>query len=145
MSARGATTLSRFLTFILNVYGLFPRSSQKSTKCYWMYSYIFHFFISFVFVGFAIMYVIINISDIEKTTDALYTTLTILAYLFKIVNYYYYKERIVNFVQKLYALREKNSHGEIALANEMEQDVSRLTYSFLFAGHLAIGTACFKV
>ncbi len=87
---------------------------------------------------------IINISDIEKTTDAMYTTLTIVAYLFKIFNYYYYKEQIVNFVPKLYALQELNSDEEIVLSNKMEQDVSRLTYSFLFAGHLAIGTSCFK-
>lgn len=74
----------------------------------------------------------------------MYTTLTVLAYLFKIVNYYYYKERIVNFVEKLYAIQEVNNPDEIALSNIKERDVSRLTYTFLVAGHLAIGTSCFK-
>ncbi|XP_037044538.1 odorant receptor 33a-like [Bradysia coprophila] len=143
MSQKGSTTLSRFLIFILNVYGLFPKSNGPA-KLYWIYSYVFHFFISLVFVGFALAYIAINISDIEKTTDALYTTLTILAYLFKIFNYYYYKEQIVNFVPKLYKLQDENSPEEVELSNVLERDVSRLSYSFLFAGHLAIGTSCFK-
>lgn len=144
MSEKGSTTLSRFLIFILHVYGLFPNKSQKSTNYYWIYSYVFHFFISLVFVFFALTYVVINITDIEKTTDALYTTLTILAYLFKMFNYYYYKEQIVNFIPKLYKLQEVNSPEEMELSNEKQRDVSRLSYSFLFAGHLAIGTSCFK-
>lgn len=143
MVEKGATTLSRFLIFILHVYGLFPKK-HNSLKYYWMYSYIFHFFISLCFVIFATIYIIINITDIEKTTDAMYTTLTILAYLFKMFNYYYYKEEIVNFVAKLYALQEFNNPDEVALSNVKERDVSRLSYAFLFAGHLAIGTSCFK-
>lgn len=146
MSQKGATTFSRFLIFILNVYGLFPKT-HRSTMYYWIYwicSYIFHFFISFAFVIFALIYVIINITDIQKSTDSLCTTLTTLAYLFKIFNYYYYKEQIVNFVPKLYELQEENSPDETYLSNKKQQYVSRLSYSFLFTGHVAIGISCFK-
>lgn len=143
MVEKGSTTLSRFLIFILNAYGLFPRSHIYE-KYYWIYSYIFHFLISCAFVFFALMYIAVNISDINKISDALYTTLTILAYLFKIFNYYHYKEQIVKFVPKLYALRNSNTDDELKSANEMEQDVAKLSYYFLFAGHLAIGTSCFK-
>ncbi|KAJ6644401.1 putative odorant receptor 71a, partial [Pseudolycoriella hygida] len=62
----------------------------------------------------------------------------------KIFNYYYYKEQIVNFVPKLYALDEYNNDEEIEWSRMQERGVSRLSYSFLFAGHLAIGTSCFK-
>lgn len=143
MSQKGATTLSRFLIFILNAYGLFPKS-QKLIKLYWIYSYILHFIISFAFVIFALIYVVINITDIEKTSDALPTTLTIVAYLFKIFNYYHYKEQIVAFVPKLYALQDGNSAEEIQFTKDQQRYISILTYTFLSTGHVAIGTSSFK-
>lgn len=143
MPQKGETTFSRFLVFILHFYGLFPKS-HKSAKFYWLYSYILHFIVSFGFVIFALIYVVINITNIEKTTDSLYTTLTILAYLFKIFNYYYYKDQIINFVPKLYKLQDINSPEENAFSIQKQRDVSLLSYLFLFAGHLAIGTSCLK-
>lgn len=108
--------LDRLIIFILHNYGLFP--NPENTKYYWILSYIYHFFFSFLFCCGAMIYAILNISDAKKSTDALSTTLVILAFILKMINYHYYRKRILAFVSNLYELQVFESPDEIELSQK---------------------------
>ncbi len=64
------------------------------------------------------IYAILNISDAKKSTDALSTTLVILAFILKMINYHYYRKRILAFVSNLYELQVFESPDEIELSQK---------------------------
>lgn len=136
------TFSTRFVLFLLHNYGLFP--DENSSQYYWTYSYIFHFFISTIYVICALIYAGINLTDMEKSTDALSSTLTILSFVLKMINYHYYRQQIVDFVPKLYAMRVFESPDEIDVSKVANRFLSQLTLSFYFCGHITIIIGCFK-
>jgi len=132
----------RLLIFILHNYGFFPNANN--TKYYWIASYIFHFLFSFAFCTFALIYAGIYITDKEKSTDSLCSTLTILGFVLKITNYVYYRQQILDFVPKVYELQEFESHEEIEMTQANQRFLAILSYSFLTCGQLTIITGSFK-
>lgn len=140
-AGKGVSFLSRLIFFILHYYGLYPHS--QNTKYYWILSYIYHFFFSFTFCVCALIYAFLNITDQKKSTDAFSSTLTILAFILKMINYHFYRKQIMNFITKLFELQEFDSPAEIQVANEKRRFISGICYLFLACGHLTIFTGCF--
>ncbi len=132
----------RLLIFILHNYGFFPYANN--TKYYWIASYFFHGFFSFLFCTFALIYAGIYITDKEKSTDSLCSTLTILGFVLKISNYVYYRTEILNFVPKVYELQEFESRQEIEITQTRQRFLAKLSYTFLMCGQLTILTGSFK-
>ncbi|XP_037024149.1 odorant receptor 33a-like [Bradysia coprophila] len=65
--------------------------------------------------------------------------------LMKILRYFTIRRKqIVEFVPKLYALQDANRPDETEWSKVKERDVSKLSYTFLSAGHVADTLACFK-
>lgn len=98
MNPKNQTKLSSFLTTILYVFGLWPKTTQK--KSYRIYSYIFHFFTSLPFFLFMLVK-LVTTRNVDEIIELLYPTLVVLAYIFKLLNYYKYGEKIINSLNKL--------------------------------------------
>lgn len=83
----GQNKLSRAITLFAKLLG--NGINPSSSLIYIGYSYIFHGFVTFIFV-LCLCLSIFFITSVDETTHCLYMSLTCLAYAFKMANYFYY-------------------------------------------------------
>lgn len=135
------TKLSSFLTTILHIFGLWPNTSVK--KAYRIRSYTLHFITSFLFCLFMLINLMTNLNDIEKMIESLYPTLVVLAYIFKLLNYYKYGENIINSLSKLSNL-QLFGQSDDKIFNFRLSDLSKLTSLMFCVSNFAWCVACSK-
>lgn len=138
------TNLSGMILFILHMFGLWQYSKSKTSfNLYTFYSYALHFIFSLMYL----MCMVLNflyIDSIINATDALFPTLTVLAYCFKLVNFYLNADGMQNIFKDTMTFQLKND-DEISLTNEKLRSVYRLSVCFLIAAHLTIILAFVRV
>lgn len=122
------TRLSSFLTTILYIFGLWPKTLLK--QAYKVYSYLLHFITSFLFCLFMLIKLFTNINNVEEMIESLYPTLVVVAYIFKLLNYYQFGENIINSLNKLFNL-QLCSQSDKKIFNSRLGALTKLT-SFLY-------------
>lgn len=140
MNPKNQTKLISFLTTILYVFGLWPKTTLK--KSYRIYSSIFHLFTSFPFFLFMLVK-LVTIRNVDEIIEMLYPTLVVLAYIFKLLNYYKYGEQIINSLNKLSNF-QLSSHSDDKIFNSRLGALTKLT-SFLYCvSNFTWAVACTK-
>lgn len=136
--------LSSLLLRNLNLFGLWPNTSSKLyLRLYWTYSYSLHFIISVTYATFTSINIIF-LDDLNEITDALYPTLTIVAYFSKLLNYYYYKDGFIRCLSMMYDIQKSNSSDENRFAKRKLKYITILTLFFFVVGQFTIFVACIR-
>lgn len=138
------TNLSGMILFILHMFGLWHYSKSKTSfNSYTFYSYALHFTFSLMYL----MCMVLNfiyIDSIINATDALFPTLTVLAYCLKVVNFHLNADGMQSIFNDTMKFELKNDN-EINLTNEKLRSVYRLSVCFIVAAHLTIILAFVRV
>lgn len=140
MSKANEPKLSPLLLQNLNLFGLWPKTSST---LYWIYSYCLHFVVSLTYATLTSINVIF-LDDLNEITDALYPTLTIVAYFVKLVNYYYYKDGFIQCLALLYDIQKNNSIDENRFAKKKLRYLTLLTTFFFVIGQITILAAAIR-
>lgn len=136
--------LSSLLLRNLNLFGLWPNTSSRlHLHLYWIYSYILHFTISFIYAAFTSINIIF-LGDLKQITVALYPTLTIVAYFSKLLNYYYYKDGFIRCLSMIYDIQKRNSDDENHFAKKKLKYITILTLFFFVVGQFTIFVASIR-
>lgn len=139
------TKLSSVILFILHIFGLWRNSNTASTslKLYKLYSYTIHFIFSLMYLMCMILN-FINIDSIINATDALFPTLTVVAYCLKVVNFYVNADEMQKIFEDIMKFQFKNDN-EIQLTNERLRSLYKLSVCFLTTAHVTIMLAFIRV
>ncbi len=136
--------LTKLIFFILNKFGLWQNSkSTASFMLYNLYSYAIHLIFSLTYLIFMVLN-FITIDSISNATNALFPTLTVVAYCLKVVNFYFN----ANGMQKIYDDTMKFqfiNDNEIHLTNEKLRFLYKVSVCFMATAHLTIILAFIRV
>lgn len=133
--------LSSVLLRNLNLFGLWPNTSNKLyLRIYWTYSYCLHFLVSVTYAVFTTINILI-LDDMNEIIVAIYPTLTIVAYFFKLLNYYYYKDGFIRCLSMMYDIQKSNNTNENRLAERKLKYITILTLFFFVIGQFTIFVA----
>lgn len=90
MEIVGERKLSKLCVFLFYIFGLWPnyKAKTKTSIIYYFYSFTMHFTFSFCYTGFMIASLIF-ISDVSEITFSICVNFTFLAYLVKMLNFYW--------------------------------------------------------
>lgn len=136
--------LSSVLLRNLNLFGLWPNTSNKLyLRLYWVYSYCLHFLVSVTYAVFTSINILI-LDDMNEIIVAIYPTLTIVAYFFKLLNYYYYKDGFIRCLSMMYDIQKSNNTNENRLAERKLKYITILTLFFFVIGQFTIFVASIR-
>lgn len=139
--SRSILQLSPLLLRNLNLFGLWPNTSNL--RLYWIYSYCLHLVVS---ATYAILTTInlLFLDDMQQIILAMYPTLTIVAYFFKLLNYYYYKDGFIRCLSMMYDIQKGNNADENRFAKRKLKYITALTLFFFIIGQFTIFVASVK-
>lgn len=144
MSNSNEVKLNSLLLRNLNLFGLWPNTSSKLwSTLYWIYSYSLHFIVSLTYATLTSINIIF-LDDLNQITDALYPTLTIVAYFSKLLNYYYYKDGFIRCLSMMYDIQKNNSDDENRFAKKKLKYITILTLFFFIVGQFTIFVASIR-
>lgn len=127
---------------ILYIYGLWPKST--SYRIYYVYSYCLHIIVSFAYALTQTINLLISINDdVDRFTESVYSTLTVLAYLFKLINYMYYRDHLNECLTKLKKM-QRNSRSNENIFRAKLKNLSKLTIVFFFGANCTVLAAALK-
>lgn len=135
------STLIVSLKRLLYVFGLWPETNSHSL--YYVYSYCLHIFISLAYSFFQTVNLFMSINDVDRFTESVYSTLTVLAYLFKLINFMYYQNHIIGCLSKLIQM-QRNSRSNENIFRAKVAFLNKLTVSFYFVANCTVIAAAFK-
>lgn len=136
--------LSPLLIRNLSLFGLWPNTSNKLyLRLYWSYSYCLHLLVSVTYAVLTTINILI-LDDVDKIIVAVYPTLTIVAFVFKLLNYYYYKDGFIKCLSKIYDIQNGNSVEENRFAKRKLKYINILTLFFFVIGQFTIFVACVR-
>lgn len=135
------STLIVSLKRLLYVYGLWPKKSAHIS--YYVYSYCLHIFISFAYSLFQTINLLMSVNDVDRFTESVYSTLTVLAYLFKLINYKYYQNHIIECLTKLMEIQRNSRSNEIIFRTKLAF-LNKLTVAFFFGANCTVIAAALK-
>lgn len=136
--------LSSLLLRNLNLFGLWPNSSNKLyLRLYWIYSYSLHCLVSVTYAVFTSINIFF-LDDMNDIIVAMYPTLTVVAYVFKLLNYYYYKDGFIRCLSMLYDIQKSNNADENRFAKRKLKYITILTLFFFVVGQFTIFVASIR-
>lgn len=134
MIKQSESHISKLLVFLFYIFGFWPKSTSSSY--YWIFSYIFN-------ISFAILHLfstcihILLLDDVKKITDSFTTTFTMIAYVAKILNFYYYRDNMKRCLKDLETFPHYNSE-EAGITVSKHKFLNFLGFSYLIGGNLTI-------
>lgn len=132
------------IVFILHIFGLWQNSkSTTSIKLYKFYSYAIHFIFSLMYL-LCMIFNFISIKSIKNATDALFQTLTVVAYCLKVVNFYCNANGMQKIFEDTMKFQFKNDN-KIRLTNEKLRSLYKLSVCFIGTAHVTIILAFIRV
>lgn len=132
------------IVFILHIFGLWHNAkSSTSLKLYKFYSYAIHFIFSLMYLICMIIN-FVSIKSINNATDALFPTLTVVAYCLKLVNFYFNADGMQKIFEDTMKFQFKNDN-EIRLTNEKLRSLYKLSVCFMTTAHVTIILAFIRV
>lgn len=141
MAHYSESRLCKNLKNILYIFGLWPKSTRQ--PFYQIYSYLFHILMSFTFCLCLSINLLIKMDDVDHLTESLYPTLTVLAYIFKLINFYYYKANIIECLTKLMRIQQTCRSKENIFRSKLEY-LNKLTVFFYIAANCTVVSGAFK-
>lgn len=126
---------------ILFIFGLWPKATTHTL--YFIYSYILHIIISFAYSFFQTVNLLLSLNDANNFIESVYSTLTVLAYLFKLLNYMYYREQIIGCLTKLMKMQQNNRSNENIFRTKVKY-LDKLTIAFYFGANCTVLAAALK-
>lgn len=81
--------------------------------------------------------------DVDHLTESLYATLTVLAYIFKLLNFYYYKGNIIECLTKLLKIQQTCRSNENIFRSKLEY-LNKLTVFFYIGANCTVISGAFK-
>lgn len=126
---------------LLFVYGLWPKSTTH--RFYRYYSYILHIIISFAYSLFQTINLLMSINDVDRFTESVYSTLTVLAYFFKLMNFMYHRDHIIKCLTMLTNM-ERNHRSSEEIFRVKLDSLNKLTIIFFFGANCTVLAAAFK-
>ncbi len=82
--------------------------------------------------------------DMNKIIVAIYPTLTIVSYFFKLLNYYYYKDGFIRCLSMMYTIQKGNNDEENRFAKRKLKYITILTLFFFVIGQFTIIVASIR-
>lgn len=134
MTKQSESRISKLLIFLFYIFGFWPKST--STSYYWIFSYIFN-------ISFAILHLfstsihILLLDDVGKITDSLTTTFTMIAYVAKILNFYYHRDNMKRCLGDLETFPHYDSE-EAEITTSKQKFLNILGFGYLIGGNITI-------
>lgn len=126
---------------ILYIFGLWPETTTH--PLYYIYSYSLHIFISLAYSLFQTINLVLSINDVDNFIESVYSTLTVLAYIFKLLNYIYYRDHIIECLTKLMKMQQSIRSDENIFRAKLKY-LDRLTIAFYFGANCTVLAAALK-
>lgn len=144
MKIVGDSKLSNVLVFYFFIFGLWSKSKPNTmiSTLYHILSYIMHFTLSFCYTGFMVVGLMF-ISDVNQITLSICVTFTCVAYVFKIINFYWHNAGMKSCFQRVNGFVMENEHEMQFLKNRMQPFQKLATFYYILPNVCGI-TAYFK-
>ncbi|KAJ6615657.1 Odorant receptor 2a [Pseudolycoriella hygida] len=126
---------------LLHFYGLWP--GPNANRFYYLYSYCLHVVVSFAYSLFQTINLLMCMNDVDRFTESVYSTLTVIAFFVKLINYMYYQKHIIECLTKLMRM-QRNSRSDEIIFHAKLQFLSKLTIVFFFGANCTVLAAALK-